>query len=222
GRVVVAHLGNGASMTAVRAGRSVATTMGLTALDGLPMGTRSGALDPGVLLWLLDQRGYDSRSLADLLYRRSGLLGVSGVSSDMRALLASDDPGAAEAIDLFVYRIGRELGSLTAALGGLDALVFTGGIGEHAAPIRARVLVDAAWLGLALDAAANDAGGPRISPPGAHPSAWVVASDENRVIAQHTLALLRPGAVGGGGGAGGPDGSAGESPAPRRARRRPL
>jgi acetate kinase len=190
GRVVVAHLGNGASLCAIRGGRSLATTMGFTALDGLVMGTRCGAIDPGVLLYLMDQRGMDARALEDLLYHRSGLLGISGLSSDMRSLLASRDPHAAEAIDLFVYRIGRELGSLAAALGGLDALVFTGGIGEHAAPIRARVCRDAAWLGIRLDEAANRAGGPRLSPPDAAASAWVVPTDENRMIALHTVRLL--------------------------------
>src|SRR6185369_16777548 len=148
GRTVVCHLGNGASMCALRAGRSVATTMGFTALDGLPMGTRCGALDPGVMLYLMDQRGMDARAIEDLVYKRSGLLGVSGVSSDMRELLASPEPRAALAIDLFVYRIARELGALAAALGGLDAIVFTGGIGEHAAPVRAAVCRRAGWLGL--------------------------------------------------------------------------
>jgi len=190
GRVVVAHLGNGASLCALREGRSVATTMGFTALDGLMMGTRCGALDPGVLLYLMDQRGMNARALEDLLYHRSGLLGVSGISSDMRSLLASADPRAAEAIDLFVYRIARELGSLAAALGGLDALVFTGGIGEHAAAIRSRVCRDAAWLGIVLDEAANRTGGPRISAPGAAASAWVVPTDENRMIALHTARVL--------------------------------
>jgi len=191
GRVVIAHLGNGASLCAVRDGRSVATTMGLTALDGLVMGTRCGAIDPGVLLYLMDEHGMDARALENLLYLRSGLLGVSGVSSDMRALLASDDPHAREAVDLFVYRIGRELGSMAAALGGLDALIFTGGIGENAAPIRARVCRDAAWLGVALDEAANARGGPRLSSGDSRVSAFVVATDENRMIARHTVSVLR-------------------------------
>ncbi|MFN8545511.1 MAG: acetate/propionate family kinase [Candidatus Binatia bacterium] len=189
-RVVVAHLGNGASMCALRAGRSVATTMGFTAVDGLPMGTRTGALDPGAVLHLLDHHRLDARALERLLYHESGLLGVSGISSDMRTLLASDDPHAREAIDLFVYRIGRELGSLAAALGGLDALVFTGGIGEHAAPVRARVCRDAAWLGIRLDEAANAAGGPCISTVAAAASAWVVPTDENLMIARHTVRVL--------------------------------
>jgi acetate kinase len=190
GRTVVAHLGNGASMCALKGGKSVATTMGFTALDGLPMGTRSGALDPGVLLYLMDHEGMDPRALEKLLYQQSGLLGVSGISSDLRTLLASTDPRAAEALDLFVYRIGRELGSLAAALGGLDALVFTGGIGENAATIRGRVCRDAAWLGLELDAAANDARGPRISRVGSRVAAWVIPTNEELMIAQHTRRLL--------------------------------
>ncbi len=191
GRTVVAHLGNGASMCALKGLRSVATTMGFSAADGLPMGTRCGALDPGVLLHLMGRYGLDARALEDLIYRKSGLLGVSEISSDMRALLASPDPRAAEAVDLFVYRIGRELGSLAAALGGLDALVFTGGIGENAAPVRAGVCREAAWLGLELDEAANEAGGPRISRPGSHVAAWVVPTNEELVIARHTRRLRR-------------------------------
>lgn len=190
GRVVVAHLGAGASMCALLGRRSVATTMGFTALDGLPMGTRSGALDPGVVLYLLQTRGMDLRAVTDLLYHRSGLLGVSGLSPDVRDLLASDAPGAAAALDLFVYRCGRELGSLAAALGGLDALVFTAGIGEHAAPIRARICRDASWLGMRLDDTANARHGPRISADDSAVSAWVIPTDEDRVIAEHTRALL--------------------------------
>ncbi len=190
GRTVVAHLGNGASMCALKGGRSVATTMGFTAVDGLPMGTRSGALDPGVLLYLMDRHGMDARALEKLLYQQSGLLGVSGISSDMRTLLASLRPQADEAVGLFVYRIGRELGSLAAALGGLDALVFTGGIGEKAAAVRARVCRDAAWLGLDFDEAANKAGGPRISRPESRVSAWVIPTNEELLIARHTRRLL--------------------------------
>jgi acetate kinase len=189
GRAVVAHLGNGASMCAMVAGRSVASTMGFTAVDGLPMGTRSGALDPGVVLYMMDELGLDARAIEKLLYQQSGLLGVSGVSSDMRTLLASEEPRAKFAIELFCYRIGRELGSLAAAAGGLDALVFTGGIGEHAAPIRSRVIQAAAWLGLTLDAAANAADGPRISGAGSV-RAWVVPTNEELMIARHTQALL--------------------------------
>jgi acetate kinase len=190
GRTVIAHLGNGASLCALREGRSIATTMGFTALDGLPMGTRSGALDPGVLLYLMRRHGLDEGQLEDLLYHRSGLLGVSGISGDVRELLASGDPRAAEALELFVYRIGRELGSLAAALGGLDALVFTGGIGENATEIRRQVCRDAAWLGLAVDEGANAAGGPRISLPGSAITAWVVPTDEERMIATHVRAVL--------------------------------
>jgi len=192
GRVAVAHLGNGASMCAIVGGRSVASTMGFTALDGLPMGTRVGAVDPGVILYLLDEMGMDARSLEKLLYQQSGLLGVSGVSSDMRTLLASDEPRAALAIELFCYRIGRELGSLAAAMGGLDALVFTGGIGEHAVPVRERVLRAAAWLGIAVDPSANAANGPRLSADGSRASAWAIPTDEELMIARHALSLIAP------------------------------
>jgi acetate kinase len=190
-RVVAAHLGNGCSMCAIRDGKSVATTMGFTALEGLPMGTRSGAIDPGVVLYLLTERGMSVAEVSDLLYHRSGLLGVSGISNDMRALLASDAREAADAVDLFVYRITRELGSLAAALGGLNALVFTAGIGEHAAPVRARVCDKAAWLGIRLDAAANLAGGPRISSADSPVTVWVVPTNEELMIARHTLACTR-------------------------------
>jgi acetate kinase len=189
GRTVVAHLGNGASMCALVGGRSVASTMGFTAVDGLPMGTRSGNLDPGVILYLIDELGMDARAIEDLIYKQSGLLGVSGISSDMRTLLASNEPRARFAIELFAYRIGRELGSLAAAAGGLDALVFTGGIGEHAAALRERVCRDAAWLGLTLDPAANAANGPCISTPTSRVSAWVIPTNEELMIARHTLAI---------------------------------
>ncbi len=191
GRTIVLHLGNGASMCAMHAGVSVATTMGFTALDGLPMGTRCGAIDPGVLLYLLQARGMSPGDVERLLYRESGLLGVSGISGDMRALLASDAPGARLAVELFVYRIVREIGSLAAALGGLDAIVFTAGIGEHAAPIRARVMQPLRWLGVQPDDAANRAGGPRISTAGSAVHAWVLHTDEELTIARHTLARLR-------------------------------
>ena len=191
GRVVVAHLGAGASMCAMRGRKSLATTMGFTALDGLPMSRRCGALDPGVVLYLMQEKGMSAAAVSDLLYRESGLYGVSGVSDDMATLLKSADPRAAEAIDLFVYRIGRELGSLAAALGGLDALVFTAGIGEHAAEIRRRVCADAAWLGIELDPTANDRGGPCITRQGGRASAWVIATDEDLMIARHTWTLLR-------------------------------
>lgn len=189
GRTVVAHLGNGASMCALSEGRSVATTMSFTPLDGLMMGTRCGSIDPGALLYLMDRHGMDARALTQLLYERSGLLGVAG-DSDMRALLARSDVSAAEALDLFVYRVRRELGSLAAALSGLDALVFTGGIGENAAPIRARVCRDASWLGIELDEEANALGGPRISRPGSRVPVWMIPTDEEAMIAQHTRAVL--------------------------------
>jgi acetate kinase len=190
GKTVVLHLGNGASICAMEAGRSVATTMAFTPADGLPMGTRCGALDPGVIVYLMDERKMDARAIERLLYRESGLLGVSGISSDMRTLLSSGDPAARVAIDLFVYRIRRELGSLAAALGGLDAIVFTGGIGEHAPAIRERVCHDAAWLGIELAAAANTQGGPRISAPGSRVGGWVVPTNEELMIARHTQRLL--------------------------------
>jgi acetate kinase len=193
GKTVVLHLGNGASMCALQAGRSIASTMGFTALDGLPMGTRCGSLDPGVLLYLMDERKMDARAIEKLLYSQSGLLGVSGLSSDMRALLESTDPRAKSAVDLFVYRIGRELGSLAAALGGLDAIVFTGGIGEHAAPIRERVCRQAKWLGVELDAAANAKSGPRISSTASRTTAWVIPTNEELMIARHTRAVLNLG-----------------------------
>jgi acetate kinase len=164
--------------------------MGLTALDGLMMGTRTGSLDPGVIFYLLRHEGMGADEVEKLIYTRSGLLGVSGVSSDMRALLASKEPDARHAVDLFVYRIGRELGSLAGALGGLDALVFTAGIGEHAAEIRARVCHDAEWLGIELDEEANARGGPRISEEASAVSAWVVPTDENVMIARHTRRVL--------------------------------
>ena len=189
-RLIIAHLGNGASLCAVHDGNSVATTMGFTALDGLVMGTRAGALDPGVLLYLLQERGLDAHALEDLLYRKSGLLGVSGISSDMRALRQSTAPEAAEAIALFVYRIVREIGSLAASLGGLDGLVFTAGIGEHDAATRAEVAAGCRWLGIEFDAARNRQGDGRISADGSTTSAWVVPTDEERMIARYTRETL--------------------------------
>jgi acetate kinase len=189
-RIIVAHLGSGASLCALHNGRSVATTMGFSPLDGLVMGTRCGNIDPGVLLYLMDRHNMAARALEQLLYHQSGLLGVSGISNDMRTLLASDDPHAHEAIELFVYRTGREIGSLVAALGGLDALVFTGGIGEHSAVIRAKVCRQAAWLRLDLDCSANETHVSRISTLSSKVSAWVVATDENLMIAHHTLRQL--------------------------------
>lgn len=190
GKVVVCHLGNGASMCALAAGRSIASTMGFTAADGLVMGTRPGALDPGVLLYLMDQHRMDAHAIETLLYHQSGLLGVSGISSDMRKLLASDDARARLAIDLFVHRMGRELGSLAAALGGLDALVFTAGIGEHSALIRERVCRDAVWLGVEIDREANERGGPRLTAPHSRVAAFVIPTNEELMIARHTRRLL--------------------------------
>jgi acetate kinase len=189
-RTVIAHLGHGASLCAMKDGRSIASTMGFTALDGLVMGTRCGAIDPGVLLYLLDRHGLSTRELQRVLYEESGLLGVSGVSSDMRVLLESADPRAADAVNLFVYRVGRELGSLAAALGGLDALVFTGGIGEHSAIIRTLVCRDARWLGVQIDELANGRGGPCISRATSGVSTWVVPADEEAMIALHTRNLV--------------------------------
>jgi acetate kinase len=190
GRVIVAHLGNGASMCAMKDRRSIATTMGFTAVEGLMMGTRCGSLDPGVLLYLMDYQGMDAKSLEKLLYKESGLLGVSGISQDMRELLASDRPEAREAVDLFCYRIVREIGSLAAALGGLDALVFTGGIGEHAAPVRQRVCEALEWLGIALDTAANDRNSSRVSTAGSRIDVLVLPTNEEWMIARHTVTLI--------------------------------
>ena len=190
GRTIVAHLGNGASVCAMRAGESIETTMSFSALDGLLMGTRPGSLDPGVLLYLMREKGMDAARLELLLYHHCGLLGVSGTSSDMRELLSSGAPAAKEAVQLFCYRIVGEIGRLVAVLGGLDALVFTGGIGEHAAPIRARVCESLAWLRLALDDDANARHGPRISTPASAVRAWVIPTDEDRMIAQHTRSLM--------------------------------
>ncbi len=190
GRVVVAHLGNGASMCAIKAGRSMDSTMGFTALDGLPMGTRCGQIDPGVLLYLMQEKGMGARQIEELLYKRSGLLGLSGVSNDMRALSESDDPRAAETIDYFVYRIIRETGALTAALGGLDGLIFTAGIGENAIELRRRVCQGLEWLGLRLDAEANARHGPRISRDDSSVAVYVFPTHEERMIAMHTLRIL--------------------------------
>jgi acetate kinase len=189
-RVVVAHLGSGASLCALRDGQSVESTLGFSGLDGLPMGTRPGALDPGVTLYLLRAFGMDADALERLFYTESGLLGVSEISNDMRHLLASDDPRAKEAIELFVYHVTKHLGALTAVLGGLDALVFTAGIGEHAPEIRERVCRRVEWLGLRLDLAANAAGGPRITTADSPVSAWVITTDEEWMIAIHTQRLL--------------------------------
>lgn len=189
-RLVIAHLGNGASLCAVNKGRSVASTMGFTAVEGLMMGTRCGALDPGVLLYLIKEDGLDIKRVEELLYRKSGLLGVSGISSDMHTLRQSTAPEAREAIELFVYRIVREIGSMVAALGGVDALIFTAGIGEHDPLTRAAIATGCCWLGLELDAARNVDGEGRISTESSRVSAWVVPTDEERMIARSTNALL--------------------------------
>ncbi|MCX7256195.1 MAG: acetate/propionate family kinase [Polaromonas sp.] len=194
GRVVVAHLGNGASLCAMRGRRSVASTMGFSTLDGLMMGTRCGSLDPGIVLHLIQQPGISVSALEKLLYEESGLLGVSGISGDMRTLEASAAPEARQAIELYAYRLNQQLGSMAAALGGLDALVFTAGIGENSAPMRQRVGSGAAWLGLELDAEANQAAQPGaccISKTGSRVAAWVIPTDEEGMIARHTQALLR-------------------------------
>jgi acetate kinase len=186
GRVIIAHLGNGASLCAARDGRSIASTMGFTAVDGLPMGTRCGQIDPGVLLYLMAEKGMDLPALTDLLYNQSGLKGLSGLSSDMRELQASDRPEARETIDYFILRICRKMGSLAAALEGLDAVVFTGGIGENAAAIRKGVLDRLRWLGVTLDDAANARGDTAITTAASRVHAFVVKTDEERMIARHT------------------------------------
>lgn len=191
GRVIMAHLGNGASLCAVQAGRSIASTMGFTAVDGLLMGTRCGSIDPGVILHLMTEHHMDTGAVEDLIYRKSGLLGVSGISSDMRTLRASSDPKAREAIELFVYRIVREVGSLVAAMGGLDALIFAGGIGENDPETRAEVVAGCRWIGMMLDDNRNVAGAGRISSDDSAISALVIATDEERLIARHTQGVLR-------------------------------
>jgi acetate kinase len=191
GRVVVAHLGSGASMCAMQAGRSVDSTMGFSALDGLPMGTRPGQIDPTVILYLLTAKGMTPAGVERLLYRECGLKGLSGISNDMRDLEASKEPAAKRAIDYFCYRVARELGALAASLGGLDGLVFTAGVGENSPTIRADVCRRASWLGVALDDAANATHGPRISALDSKVSVFVIPTDEEQMIARHTLACLR-------------------------------
>ena len=190
GRVIVAHLGSGASMCALISGRSVESTMGFTALDGLPMGTRPGQLDPGVVVFLIEQKGMTAAAVQDLLYQECGLKGLSGISNDVRALEASTDPGAALALEYFVYRTGLHAGMLAAALGGLDAFVFTAGIGENSISLRARIADKLGWLGGALDPVANAAGATLISSPGSRVALYVIPTDEELMIARHTLALL--------------------------------
>ena len=193
GRVIVAHLGNGASLCAMRQGQSLDTTMSFTALDGLVMGTRCGSIDPGVLLYLQQSGGLSVSDLEDLLYRRSGLLGVSGIDSDMRTLLASHEATAREAVELFVYRLVQQAGAMLTTLGGLDGLVFTAGIGEHAPEIRAAICTRLAWLGLALDEALNRTGHGRISAPQSPVEIWVIPTDEEAMIAHHTIVNLHGG-----------------------------
>ncbi|BDG72630.1 acetate/propionate family kinase [Roseomonas fluvialis] len=191
GRVVVAHLGNGASLCAMHDGRSIDSTMGFTALDGVPMGTRSGQIDPGVLLHLMASDGMDTTAVQKLLYGNAGLKGMSGISQDVRDLEASADPRAAAALSHFCWRVRREVGALAAALGGIDALVFTAGIGENAASIRARICAGLGFLGIEVDPALNDANAPDISAPGATTRVLVRATDEEGMIARHVLALLQ-------------------------------
>jgi acetate kinase len=193
GRMIVAHLGAGASLCAIQGGRSIDTTMGFSVLDGLLMATRCGALDPGVILYLAASHGLTAAALEDMLYRRSGLLGVSGISDDMRVLLASGEPAARDAVDLFVFRIVREIGALAASMGGLDGVVFTAGVGEHAPAVRERVCARLDWLGASLDAAANARGDPCISAPASRLALWAVPTDEEQVIARQTRDLVLAG-----------------------------
>ncbi len=190
GRVIVAHLGNGASLCAMNGRKGIDCTFGFTALDGLCMGTRPGSIDPGVILHLFQTLGLSASKVEDILYKQSGLLGVSGISNDMRDLLASTQPVARLAVDYFVYQVTRHIGALAAVLGGIDAIVFTAGIGEHSVEIRRRIVDASAWLGLALDAGANASHGPRITAAGSRVSAWVIPTDEELMIARHMGALL--------------------------------
>jgi acetate kinase len=190
GRVIVAHLGSGASLCALKNGKSVDHSLGFTALDGLCMGTRPGAVDPGVVLYLFQNLGLSVKDVETILYKKSGLLGISGVSNDMRDLVDSSEPGARLAVDYFVYRAAKEIGALAAVLGGIDGLVFTAGIGENSAEIRRRISEASAWLGIALDGEANARKGPRISRAGSRVSVWVVPTNEELMIARHTGLLL--------------------------------
>jgi acetate kinase len=190
GRVIVAHLGSGASLCAMKQRRSVDCTLGFTALDGLCMGTRPGAIDPGVVLYLFQSLGMSGSDVEAILYKKSGLLGISGISSDMRDLIDSREPAARLAVEYFVYRAAKEIGALAAVLGGIDGIVFTGGIGENSPEIRRWICEDSAWLGIDLDPDANDAGGTRISHPASRVSAWVIPTNEELIIARHTGMLL--------------------------------
>lgn len=190
GRVVVAHLGAGASMCAIAGGRSMDSTMGFTGVDGLPMGTRSGSLDPNLILWLQQTKGWSTEKVENFIYRECGLKGLSGISADMRTLLGSEEASAKLAVDYFVYHVCQFAGALAAAMGGIDAMVFTAGIGERSAPIRSLVLRRLSFLGFVLDEAANEAGGPLLTHPGSPRAAYVIPTDEEIVIARHTLALI--------------------------------
>jgi acetate kinase len=194
-RVIVAHLGSGASLCALRGRKSIDSTLGFTALDGLCMGTRPGALDPGVVLYLFQNVGLSEKEVESVLYKKSGLLGISGISNDMRVLLESQEPGARLAVDYFVYRAAKEIGALSAVLGGLDALVFCAGIGENAPEIRRRICEASRWIGVELDGSANARRGPRISRAGSRASAWMIPTNEELMIARHTSALLDLGEV---------------------------
>lgn len=190
GRVIVAHLGSGASLCALRAGKGVDSSLGFTALDGLCMGTRPGSLDPGIVLYLFQTLGLDAKSVETMLYKKSGLLGISGISNDMRDLVGNSDPDARLAVDYFVYRVAKEIGALAAVLGGVDGLIFTAGIGERSAVIRQRICEASAWLGLVIDGEANEHHNPRFSIAGSAIEAWVVPTNEELVIARHTGQLL--------------------------------
>lgn len=190
GRVIVAHLGSGASMCAMMDRKSVDSTLGFTALDGLCMGTRPGALDPGVVLYLFQSLGLGAKDVENMLYKKSGLLGISGISNDMRDLLGNPEPAAKLAVDYFVYRAAKEIGALAAVLGGIDGLVFTAGIGENSAEIRSRICAASEWLGIELDPEANSTRGPRISRANSRVSAWVIPTNEELIIARHTGRLL--------------------------------
>jgi len=189
GKIVIAHLGHGVSMCAVKNRQSIATTMSFSPLDGLPMGTRSGTIDPAIVLYLL-QSGMTGSDIADLLYHQSGLQGLSGISGDMRTLLNSTHKDAVRAVDYFCYRVSRELGALAAALGGLDILVFTGGIGEHAAPVRQRICHSTAWLGVEIDEDANQANALQINNDSSKVAVWIIPTDEEQLIAQHTASII--------------------------------
>jgi acetate kinase len=190
GRVIVAHLGSGASLCALKNGRSVDHTLGFTALDGLCMGTRPGALDPGVVLYLFQNLGLSAKEVETMLYKKSGLLGISGISNDMRDLIDSGEADAQLAVNYFVYRVAKEMGALAAVLGGIDGIVFTAGIGENSPAIRARICEASAWLGIDFDADANQTRQQRISRPGSRVSVWVIPTNEELMIARHTAVLL--------------------------------